>query len=152
KGTTSVKGTRLRGALVMAETALALMLLAGGGLLVNSVVRLSHVSPGFDESHLLTMSIFLSPSRYMSRQAAIAPFLETVTERVRAVPGVLSVGIVSSLPVSGGVSTDFQIVGRSPAGEVNPEADVRVADQGYFSTMRIPLLRGRWFNAFDTES
>jgi len=152
KGTTSVKGTRLRGSLVMAETALAVILLAGGGLLINSFVRLSRVSPGFDESHLLTMSIFLSPSRYMGRQAAIAPFLETVTERVRAAPGVVSAGIVSSLPVSGGVSTDFQIVGRPPAGETNPEADVRIVDDNYFSTMRIPLLRGRWFNAFDTES
>lgn len=152
KGSTSMKGTRLRGALVVAETALALMLLAGGGLLINSFVRLSHVSPGFDESHLLTMSIFLSPSRYEARQQAIAPFLETVTERVRAVPGVVSAGIVSSLPVSGGVSTDFQIVGRPPLGDVNPEADVRIADDNYFSTMRIPLLRGRWFNAFDTAS
>src|SRR5882724_3297505 len=152
KGTTSVQGTRLRAAMVVAEMALALMLLAGGGLLVNSFVRLSHVSTGFDESHLLTMSIFLSPSQYANRQNAIAPFLGSLAERARAVPGVVSAGIVSSLPMKGGVGTDFQIVGRPPTNEANPEADVRIADENYFSTMRIPLLRGRWFNTFDTES
>ena len=152
KGTSSSKSARLRGMLVVAETALALMLISGGGLLLNSFVRLSHVSPGFDESHLLTMSIFLSPSRYMSHQEAIAPFLESVTERVRAVPGVVATGVVSSLPVKGGVSTDFQIAGHPYSGRYNPEADVRIADENYLSAMHIPLLRGRWFNASDTAS
>ena len=153
KGTTGAKGTRLRGMLVVSEVALALMLLAGGGLLINSFLRLSQVARGFDEDHLLTMSIFLSPAKYFGKQnAAIAPFLDRVSERVRGVPGVVSAGIVSSLPVSGGVSTDFQIVGRQWAGEINPEAEVRIADENYFSTMHIPLLKGRWFNRFDTET
>jgi putative ABC transport system permease protein len=152
KGTTSAKGNRLRGTLVVAEMALALMLLAGGGLLINSFVRLAHVSPGFDESHLLTMSVFLSPEKYAERQNAIAPFLESVEERTRALPGVVSVGVVNSLPIKGGVNTDFEIVGRPRVGSESFDADVRIATDSYFATMRIPLLRGRSFNAFDTES
>ena len=152
KGTTSVKGTRLRGALVVAEMALALMLLAGAGLLANSFVRVSHVAPGFDKRHLLTMSIFLSPAQYEQRQGVIAPFLESVTERVRAVPGVVSAGIVNCLPVKGGVSTGFEIVGRRPTQGEDQDADIRIADQSYLTTMRIPLLQGRWFSGFDTES
>ena len=150
KGTTSAKGARLRGALVVAEVALALMLLAGGGLLMNSFVRLSRVSPGFDEKNVLAMSLFLSPAKYANRDGAIAPFLESVAERARALPGVVSAGIVNSLPVKGGVGTDFVIVGR-PKGKEDLDADVRIADENYFETMRIPLLRGRWFNRFDTE-
>jgi putative ABC transport system permease protein len=150
KGTASAKGARLRGALVVAEVALTLMLLTGGGLLVNSFARLSQVAPGFDEKHVLTMSLFLSPAKYGGRDAEIAPFLESVVERARAVPGVVSAGIVNSLPVKGGVGTDFVIVGR-PKGKEDLDADVRIADENYLQTMRIPLLRGRWFKRFDTE-
>jgi putative ABC transport system permease protein len=150
KGTTSSKGTRLRSALVVAEVSLALMLLAGGGLLANSFVRLSEVSPGFDVGNVLTMSLFLSPAKYNDHAGAIAPFLEEVAKRVRAVPGVISAAIVDSLPVKGGVSTDFEIVGR-PKTKADLDADVRIADENYLDTMRIPLLRGRWFSRFDTE-
>jgi putative ABC transport system permease protein len=151
KGTTSVKGARLRGALVVAEIALALMLLAGGGLLMNSFVRLSRVWPGFDETNLLTANFFLSPNRYRDEQ--IAPFLERLLERVRAIPGVESAGVVNTLPVSGGVGTDFVIEGRPlPAQNDEPSADICIVAGDYFGTMRIPLLRGRWFDAHDTES
>ena len=149
KGSTSSKGTRLRAALVVAEVSLALMLLVGAGLLINSFVRLSQVSPGFDEKNLLTMSLFLSPARYDSRGPEIASFLETVAGRARSVPGVVSATVVNSLPVKGGVNTDFEIVGR-PKGKQDLDADVRIADENYLETMRIPLLRGRWFNRFDT--
>jgi putative ABC transport system permease protein len=151
KGTTSVKGAKLRGALVVAEIALALMLLAGGGLLMNSFVRLSRVWPGFDEKNVLTANLFLSPSRYKTEQ--IAPFFERVLERVRAIPAVESAAVVNTLPVSGGAATDFVIEGRAaPAAGDEPSADIRVVAGDYFPTMRIPLLRGRWFDAHDTES
>jgi predicted permease len=151
KGTTSVRVGRLRAMLVVAEIAVAVVLLAGGAVLANSFVRISRVSPGFDRDHLLTMSLFLSPSRYANRQNDIAPFLSEVVSRVRALPGVTSAGVVNNLPILGGVGTDFHIVGRPDDGQY-PEADVRIADENYLSTMRIPLLRGRWFNIFDTES
>jgi len=146
-----VKGAKLRGALVVAEIALALMLLAGGGLLMNSFLRLSHVWPGFDEKNLLTANIFLSPNRYQPKH--IAPFFDRVLERVRTIPGVESAAVVNTLPVSGGAATDFVIEGRPmPAAGDEPSADIRVVAGNYFTTMRIPLLRGRWFDVHDTES
>ncbi len=151
KGTTSVKGAKLRGALVVAEIALALMLLAGGGLLMNSFVRLSRVWPGFDEKHLLTANIFLSPNRYQDKQ--IAPFFDRVLERVRTIPGVQSAAVVNTLPLSGGAATDFVVEGQpAPAAGDEPSADIRVVAGDYFTTMRIPLLHGRWFDAHDTET
>ena len=151
KGTTSVRGARLRGVLVIAEIAVALILLAGGSLLMNSFVRLSHVWPGFDERNLMTANLFLSPNKY--RTENVAPFLDAVLERVRAIPGVESAAIVNTLPVSGGASTDFVVEGRSaPAPGTEPNADIRIVAGEYFSTMRIPLLRGRWFDAHDTAS
>lgn len=148
KGTASAKGRKLRGVLVVAEIALALMLLAGAGLLMNSFVRLSRVSPGFDEGNLLTANVFLSPMKFSDEQ--IAPFFEAVLERVRALPGVKSAGVVNTLPVQGGAATDFAVEGRpTPRPEEEPNADIRVIAGDYFSTMRIPLLRGRWFDAHD---
>jgi putative ABC transport system permease protein len=156
KGTTSVRGARLRGArlrgaLVVAEIAVALMLLAGGSLLMNSFIRLSHVWPGFDERNLLTANLFLSPNKYKTEN--IAPFLEAVLVRVRTIPGMESAAIVNTLPVSGGASTDFVVEGRpAPVVGTEPSADIRIVAGEYFSTMRIPLLRGRWFEGHDSSS
>lgn len=151
KGTTTMRGAKLRGALVVAEIAVALLLLAGGSLLMNSFVRLSHVWPGFDEHNVLTASLFLSPNKYKTEN--VASFLEAVLGRVRAIPGVESAAIVNTLPVSGGASTDFVIEGRpAPAAGTEPSADIRIVAGEYFSTMHIPLLRGRWFDAHDNAS
>jgi putative ABC transport system permease protein len=151
RGTSSARGVKLRGALVVTEIALALMLLAGSGLLINSFVRLSKVWPGFEEKNLLTANLFLSPSRYPDER--VAPFLDQVLERVRAIPGVELAAVVNTLPVARGAATDFVIVGQPapPSGD-EPNADIRVVAGDYFPTMRIPLLRGRWFEARDTES
>jgi predicted permease len=151
KGTTSVRGGRLRGALVVSEIAVALMLLAGGSLLMNSFIRLSHVRPGFDERNLLTANLFLSPNKYATEN--VAPFLKAVLERVRAIHGVESAAIVNTLPVSGGASTDFVVEGRpAPVEGTEPSADIRIVAGEYLSTMRIPLLRGRWFDGHDSSS
>ena len=151
KGTTSVKGNRLRGALVVAEVAFALILLAGGGLLMNSFVQLVRVWPGFDERNVLTANIFLSPDRY--KQEKIAPFLDRVLERVRAIPTVVSAGAVNTLPVNGGPGTDFVVEGQpEPRRGEEPTADIRVVAGDYFAAMRIPLREGRWFNGYDTAT
>src|SRR5579863_1272949 len=151
KGTTSMRGAKLRGALVVAEIAVALVLLAGGGLLMNSFVRLSHVWPGFDERNVLTASLFLSPNKYKTEN--VAAFLDAILARVSAIPGVESAAIVNTLPVSGGASTDFVIEGRpAPTAGTEPSADIRIVAGEYFSTMHIPLLRGRWFDAHDNAS
>jgi putative ABC transport system permease protein len=151
RGTSTTSGVKLRGALVVTEIALALMLLAGSGLLINSFVRLSHVWPGFEENNLLTANLFLSPTRYTGERIAV--FLEQVLERVRAIPGVESAAIVNTLPMTRGAATDFVIEGRpAPAPGDEPSADIRVVAGDYFSTMRIPLLRGRWFETRDNET
>jgi predicted permease len=151
KGTTSVRGTKLRGALVVAEISSALMLLSGGGLLMNSFVRLSHVWPGFDSRNVLTANLFLPDTHYTSKQ--IAPFFDRVLERIRAIPGVQSAAVVNTLPVSGGAATDFIVEGQpKPKTGEEPSADIRIAAGDYLTTMRIPLLRGRWFDAHDTDT
>jgi predicted permease len=151
RGSSSGRGGRLRGALVVAEIALALMLLAGSGLLINSFVRLSKVWPGYDEKNLLTANLFLSPTRY--QDARIAPFFEQLLERVRTIPGVEAAAVVNTLPLSRGAATDFVIEGRpAPAPGDEPSADIRVIAGDYFSTLRIPLLRGRWFEPRETEN
>jgi predicted permease len=150
RGSTGSRGASLRAALVVAEIALALMLLTGSGLLINSFVRLSRVWPGFDERNLLTANLFLSPTRYENEK--VAPFFDAVLERVRAIPGVQSAAVVNTLPVSGGASTDFAIVGQAaPAAGEEPDAAIRVVAGDYFAAMRIPLVRGRWLDAHDTE-
>ncbi len=151
KGTTSVRGAKLRGALVVAEIALALMLLSGGGLLMNSFLRLSQVWPGFDAKNLLTANLFLPPTHYTPLQ--VAPFFDRVLARVRAIPGVEGATAVNTLPLSGGAMTDFVVEGKpKPKAGDEPNADIRVVAGDYFTTMRIPLLRGRWFDAHDTET
>jgi putative ABC transport system permease protein len=151
KETTSVRGAKLRGALVMAEIALALMLLSGGGLLMNSFVRLSRVWPGFDARNVLTANLFLPDSRYAAKQ--VAPFFNRVLERVRAIPGVESAGVVNTLPLSGGAATDFIVEGQAkPKKGEEPSADIRVVAGDYFTAMRIPLLRGRWFDGHDSDT
>jgi putative ABC transport system permease protein len=151
KGTTSVRGAKLRGVLVVAEIALALILLSGGGLLMNSFVRLSRVSPGFDARNVLTANLFLPDTHYTSKQ--VAPLFDRVLERVRAIPGAESAAVVNTLPVSGGAATDFVVEGQpKPKTGEEPSADIRVVAGDYLTTLRIPLLRGRWFDAHDTDT
>ncbi len=148
----SAKGNRLRGLFVVAEVALSLTLLVGAGLLIESFIRLERVDPGFDPDHVLTVAV----SRTSAANAppdAFPAFFEQLNEKVRALPGVVSAGSVTFLPFSGpGAATGFDIVGdpESQAGQ-RPVCDVRVTHPGYFETMRIPLKRGRLFEAADNR-
>ena len=141
---------RFRSALAVAQISLALVLLAGAGLLVRSLHRLTAVDPGFDPSHLLTFSVELPPATYPDDPRRAAFFGELV-ERIRGLPGVSGAGAVSFLPLSGsGAATRFTIVGR-PAPEPGhwTSADIRIVDAGYFHVMRIPLALGRGFASAD---
>ncbi len=136
---------KYRNTLIVAEIALSFLLLAGAGLLMKSFVLLRTVDAGFKPGHLLTMGIDLTP-KYSSK-AKIAQFYEDLLQRVDALPGVRSAGLVSVLPIVGHVmDTGFSIAGRPPLppGQSN-DALVRVADPHYFRTMGIPLLKGRFF-------
>lgn len=130
-----------RSVLVVAEVAIALVLLVGSGLLLRSMQRLFAVPPGFDASHLLTMQVQDS-GRYTEHDAAWADELEEILRSVRAVPGVITAAMTSQLPLSGDYDTygvEFQAYPSQ-----NNEPGYRYAvSPHYFATMKIPLRRGR---------
>ncbi|MFI5126165.1 MAG: ABC transporter permease [Candidatus Acidiferrales bacterium] len=139
--------------LIVLQFTLAVILLAGAGLLGNSFVRLLRVNPGFNPKNVLTMQVFLSPVQFPEGDPKGAVVLHQMLERVRAVPGVRSAGLVISLPLTGGPSTDFVISGRpAPRLGDEPSADILVIDPGYLQTMQIPLLAGREFTERDNQN
>lgn len=141
----------LRSVLAVTQVAVALILLTGAGLMLKSFWSLLHVSPGFRTEHVLTSRVSLPKSRYPDARR-ISEFQRDLLERVRSAPGIQSAGITAYLPFSG---TDnawaFTIDGRPPLppGEY-VMAKYRVASTRYFSTIGIPLLRGRDFTDADT--
>ena len=155
EGPTS-SGARPRGAsraLIVPQFALAVVLLVGAGLLANSFVRLLRVNPGFRPEGVLSLQLFLSPTEYPERDPRTALVLQQMLERVRAIPGVRSAGLVTALPITGGASTDFVIEGRPlPPANDEPSADIRSVDSNYFRTMGIPLLAGREFTEADNAA
>jgi predicted permease len=137
-GTRTTVGDRwARRSLVAAELALAVVLLAGAGLLLRSFAGLKRVDPGFATDHLLTFNVSL-------RDAPPGFFPQTV-ERIATLPGVQSVAIVSQLPGTGrGGGAWFNIIERpTPPGETPPAEAYRIISTGYFSTAGIPLISGR---------
>jgi putative ABC transport system permease protein len=136
--------------LVVSEVALSLVLLAGAGLLVHSFARVQNVEPGFDARGLLTLRLALPESRYTTFEKGDR-FFDALFAALRARPEVGAVGAVNALPFSGvGGSRTFHIEGREPKRpEDQPEEQLRIVTDGYFQTMRIPLLKGREFSDRD---
>ena len=136
---------RLSSLLVIAEMAMAMVLLIGAGLLLRSFAHLLDVKPGFNTENLLTMQVGLPNAVYQQPQKRIA-FLQQLETSLRGTPEVASVGFVTRLPLMSSlnnVTTYLAIEGREvPPGE-RPEIDFRRASTGYFQTMGIPLLSGR---------
>ena len=149
KSTAGAERHRLRSALVFADVALALLLLTGAGLMMKSFVRLLEVKPGFDPSHTLTLTISLWGPK--SEDAPAVAFFDEVVQRVKALPGVKSAGIVSQLPLGGNLDMyGVHVEGKSlPNPEEDPSADRYSITPGYLRAMRIPLLRGREFDERD---
>ena len=147
------RGARLRGALVVSEVALALMLLVGAGLLIKSFVILQRVDPGFNPKSVLRVDVTLPRTRYPDRNQSAA-FYKQLLERVARLPGVQSAGAVSSLPLSGGgTDSDFAIEGRPPAEPGHPQvAWYSSVTPDYFRAMGIRLLRGREFTEADNPA
>jgi putative ABC transport system permease protein len=135
---------RMRGTLVAAEVALALMLLAGAGLLVRSFNNLLEVDPGFSATRLLTFRVGVPMDVYKTPQQRVT-FFEELRARVRRLPGVQAAAMTSYLPVTGyGTGAWFNILDRPvPADRTPPGVAYRVVSADFFQTLGVPLLRGR---------
>lgn len=149
---TSRRAARGRSALVIGQVALALVLLVGAGLLLRSFRELNRFDLGFDEERLLTVRVDLPPSRYPDR-AAITAFLGRLEPRLRALPGVSSLGATNTLPMLGlDGDSDFQIEGRpTPRPGEETVAWIRRVTLDYFRTMGMELVAGRHFSEADHD-
>lgn len=145
-GAESTLRNRTRSLLVVFESAVAVMLLIGAGLLVRSLIALQHVDPGFDSNNVLTLRVDLSRKKYDTTDKA-ANFFQELETRVGNLPGVEVVGLITELPLSGQPNdVPFTVEGRPPVRpDENFDADFRRVNQNYFSALKIPLLRGRNF-------
>jgi putative ABC transport system permease protein len=148
----SLRRNQMRAALVAGELAVALMLLIGAGLLIQSFIHLNNVTPGFKPDRILSMHVGLSSSRY-ANDRQIAAGLDEIVQRIQQVPGASSVGSIQWPPLSGLASvTGYRVAGRPiPAPSTEPATGVSIVTAGYFSTMSIPLIQGRLFTAHDRE-
>ncbi|MFP3938852.1 MAG: ABC transporter permease [Thermoanaerobaculia bacterium] len=145
------RAARVRKSLVVAETALALVLLVGAGLLVRTLANLASEDPGFTPDSVLLAQVDLPESRYGEARESAA-FFDRALTRIRALPGVEAAGAVSSAPFSRSSSSgSYSIEGYTPAeGESAPHARVRTVDEGYFGALDIALLAGRGFGPRET--
>ena len=142
---------RVRNLLVVAEVALSLLLLVSAGLLIKSFARLQETSLGFDPENVLTLRVPLPEARY-KEYAQVDNFWNELLARVRALPGVESAGLTRGLPMNGGIESGVMLEGQETT---NPR-DITVAvnlfaEPGYFKTMNIQLLQGRFISEQDTK-
>ncbi|HEU5080351.1 MAG TPA: ABC transporter permease [Opitutaceae bacterium] len=145
------RGAGLRRVLIVAEVAMAMLLLAGAGLLLHSFYNLSRVSPGFDAEPVLTMAVSLPNAKYPNAGAR-ARFYQQIVENLEAIPGVQRAAVCGSLPMGGSFSNWFyQIVGRKNAPEQGYIADQDNCTAGYFAALSIPLKGGRIFSDAETD-
>ncbi len=146
-------GMRLRALLVVSQVALALMLLIGAGLLGRTFLRLVTLKPGYDPENLLMAQVFVPIEKYKGRDRVTAVYHQ-VTDEIRAIPGVVSVGATTSGPQFGGAETvDLIAEGEiAPPSGVYPQAAYFNTGPNYFATMGIPVLRGREFTDKDDGS
>jgi len=144
------KRQRLRGALVIAEVALALTLLVGAGLMIRSLMRLQNVPLGFAPNHVLTMQLALPTAKY-GQGAPRVNFFNQLLQRLRATPGVIDASAIYNLPLAGGDwAEEVTLEGRDAAPSGTPlPAEVNAVTPRYFQTMGIPLLAGRDFTEQD---
>ncbi len=144
-------GHRLRGALVVAEVALSLVLLIGAGLMIRSFVAMMSDDIGFNPHNALGLYISLSEEKYPEEKRR--SFYDQLLRQLETLPGVVAAGATSKLPMSGErVETDFAIVGEPPFEKgKEPVANYRIVSPGYFGAMGISLKRGRDFTTQDNE-
>jgi putative ABC transport system permease protein len=151
-GRSATQGQSLRGALVVAEIALTLVLLIGSGLLVRSLVRLQNVKLGFNPERVLTLRVSLLEAKYKEREQ-IANFYQQAVARVERLPGVQSASVISAPPLirMGNFLVGFEIEGQPTEPGRRPTAYYRLISPDFFRTLEIPLLKGRAFTEADTR-
>jgi putative ABC transport system permease protein len=142
---------RFRNGLVIVEVALALVLLIGAGLLIKSFARLQEIRPGFEPRSLLTMMLSLPSKKYTGRKSS--DFFNQLQEKVESVPGVERAAFSNGLPFAGAIENSFQVVGRPKSEqEMGYMGVMYLTSPEYIETLKIPLLRGRFFTKQDTAS
>ena len=151
-------GRFVRSTLVVIEVALAVVLVTGAGLLIRSFWNLTRTDPGFDVGGVLKAEFQASPLKY-PRGADAAPhfvsynrFTNGLLERVRRLPGVESAALAANHPLDTGFTNSFLVVGREAEAANWPEISCRFVTPGYFRTLRVPLIRGRFLRDSDTSS
>lgn len=162
--TTSTAHALARHSLAVCEVALAMVLLAGAGLMINTVLHLQRVNPGFDTSNLLTMAVQLPEGgKYLERVPGgdmektlptATAFYQRVLEKVGALPGVESAAVIGVLPTRCcSENYSFSIVGKPlPAPENRPFTGYSEVSANVFSTLKVPLVKGRYLDNHDTEA
>src|SRR5205085_702667 len=152
RGSFSPGRRRVSSMLVIAEVALAVVLLIGGGLMLKSFVQLLRVDPGFQPNHVLRLDLALPSAKYSEPQQQTVFFNELIA-RLQGLPGVESVGATTQTPLSPGDNwSAFAIEGHpAPPPGQQQQAAMRAVSDGYFRTMQIPLRKGRFFNNADAR-
>jgi predicted permease len=154
-GTAGRARRRAGSILVVAELALAVVLVTAAGLLIRSFAVLRGIDPGFSPSGVVKAEYQLPPSRYPANFAQWPDFKEmhafnrALVERASALPGVASAAIASGHPLDLGFTSSFEIIGRPQEAGALPEISIRLVTPGYFETVGVPLLRGRLFHVSD---
>lgn len=150
--TDGVGHSRMRALLVISQVSLAVVLLIGASLLIESMFHLLHESPGFNPQGVMAFNLDLPDSRYGKPEQS-ADFFRDLLGRIRTVPGVKDASAVLPLPLSGdSMRTSFEIEGKQIAKSDLPVTNIRAVGLDYFQTMQIPLLAGREFSAHDDRS
>jgi predicted permease len=147
---TDARGQRFQGSLVVVQVSVSVMLLIGSGLLLKSFATLRAVKPGFDTRSLLTAEIRLASDQY-PHEAQRIEFFSTLTEELRAIPGVTAVAVINQLPIRDPGNNIGVYAADRPPPHPNDRVPAfrRTVLPGYFAAMRIPLLRGRGIDASD---
>jgi putative ABC transport system permease protein len=154
RGSIGARRRLLGNSLVIAEVALSFVLLIGAGLLINSLLRLQRVNPGFRTDHILTLQITLPETKYpQTRPESITAFFQQLTDRIKALPAVESVSATTAMPLTkSGWGKLFTVQDRPSPKSLDevPNVQYRQVSPEYFSTLAIPVLRGRGFDVRDT--
>jgi putative ABC transport system permease protein len=163
RGTGAASRSFARYSLVVSEVALTMLLLVGAGLMINTLLHLHRVNPGFDPKNVMTMEIQLPEGgKYLERVPggdmektlpSVTAFYEQLLEKIKAMPGIESAGFMSSLPLHGAERFTFSILGHpAPPPDNRPRVGLDEVSPDLFRALRIPLRKGRYLDEHDSQA